>query len=68
MFGNLIDGSQNTVWHFALEGEILQSSKNRSNTEKDICLLTKLVFKGHNRQLTIKNRIYCAFHPCQWTM
>ena len=30
MFGNLIDGSQNTVWSLALEGKIVQNSENRS--------------------------------------
>ena len=30
MFGNLIEGSQNTVWQLALEGEIPQNYENRS--------------------------------------
>ena len=31
MFGNLIDGSQNAVWHLALEGKIPHNYENRSN-------------------------------------
>ena len=31
MFRNLIDGSENAVWHLLLEDEIPQNYENRSN-------------------------------------
>ena len=32
MFGNLLDGRQNAVWHLWLEGKILQNYENRTKS------------------------------------
>ena len=38
MFGNLINGSQNTVWRLMLEGEIPQNYANCSNSPTLLCV------------------------------